>query len=64
MEKQNQIRVIDIPMGTSAEECERLLNAVPWPEYYPGSFVLGELIGVPGIAHRVFFKRRAAKNQE
>lgn len=46
-------------MGESAEECERLLNVFPYSDFYPGQMLSGEEIGVRGIAHRIFFKRRS-----
>lgn len=54
-----QFRVIDVPMGSSAEDCERLLNVFPVSDFFPGQMLAGHEIGVPGIAHRIFFKRRA-----
>jgi hypothetical protein len=53
------IKVVDIPVGVSAEECERLLNAANTdaiaPDYYPFVVLSGEI--APGIAHRAIFRR-------
>jgi hypothetical protein len=58
------VRVIDVPMGVGAEEVERLLNAPNADEFYLGSIVHGEQTGTPGVAHRVFYRRRAARKDE
>jgi hypothetical protein len=43
---------------------ERLLNTPPADEFYLASIVPGELTGTPHVAHRVFYKRRAARKEE
>jgi hypothetical protein len=65
MESEKQlVRVIDVPLGVDAAEVERLLNAPSANEYYLASIVPGELTGTRGVAHRVFYKRRAARKEE
>jgi hypothetical protein len=58
------IRVIDVPHGVGAEEVERLLNEPNPDEFYLASIVPGEVTGTPHVAHRVFYKRRAARKDE
>lgn len=58
------VRVIDVPHGLCAEDVERLLNTPPADEFYLASIVPGELTGTPHVAHRVFYKRRAARKEE
>jgi hypothetical protein len=58
------VRVIDVPTGVTAEECERLLNAPSADEFYLSSISQGELTGTPGVAHRAFYRRRAARKEE
>jgi hypothetical protein len=55
------IRVVDVPMGVSAEEAERLLDAVDNESFYPATIVQGEISGTPGVAHRTFHKRGARR---
>lgn len=56
------VRVIDVPHGVDAGEAERLLNAPSADEFYLASIVPGETTGTPGVAHRVFYRRRARKD--
>lgn len=65
MEKEKlMVRVIDVPQGMRAEEVERLLNTPPADDFYLGSIVPGDMTGTPGVAHRVFYRRRAARKDE
>jgi hypothetical protein len=65
MEKEKLlVRVIDVPHGVGAEEVERLLNAPSADEFYLASIVPGDVTGTPHVAHRVFYKRRAARRDE
>jgi hypothetical protein len=50
------VRVVDIQVGASAEEAERLLN-----EPYSDGFYLMQVYPVEGAAHRAFFKHRVLK---
>jgi hypothetical protein len=65
MEKEKLlVRVIDVPCGVNAEEVERLLNTPSAEDFYLGAIVPGELTGTVGVAHRVFYRRRAARKEE
>jgi hypothetical protein len=58
----DRVRVVDIPEGIAADEVERRINAVE-AEYYIASIVQGALTGTPGVAHRIFYKRRAKREE-
>jgi hypothetical protein len=64
METAKFIRVIDVPHGADAAEVERLLNAPNADEFYLSSILSGDMTGAPHVAHRVFYKRRAARKEE
>lgn len=55
------VRVLDIPEGLAADEVEQRINDVVCAEYYVSSIVQGSFTGTPGVAHRVFYKRRAKR---
>jgi hypothetical protein len=55
------VRVVDIPEGLAADEVERRINALVGAEYYVSSIVQGSFTGTPGVAHRIFYKRRAKR---
>jgi hypothetical protein len=54
----DRVRVVDIPEGIAADEVERRINAVD-AEFYIASIV--QATGTPGVAHRIFYKRRAKR---